>query len=97
MVGLHENEAPPAQLTYFIMNQRFNIDYLGNVLMADKGRAIVNPPRANQKIITQTKTFSQMGSLVRWVPEIVGGIFAVVYLVAALALGGGLLFFTFFH
>jgi hypothetical protein len=79
------------------MNRQFNIDYLGHVLTDDEGRALVTPRQASQKIISQTKAFPRVWSLVRCVPEIVAGIFAVVYLVGALALGGVLLFFTFCH
>jgi hypothetical protein len=79
------------------MNRRFNIDYLGHVQTADKGRAIVTPERVNQKIITQTKAFYRVWPLVRCVTEVVVGIFAVIYLFAAFALGGALLFFTFCH
>lgn len=79
------------------MNRRFNIDPLYHVLTTDKARAIVIRERAIQKTVTRVKTFSRVWSLVKCFIEIGAGIFAVFYLIASLALGGALLFFTFFH
>ena len=79
------------------MNPPFYIDSVHRVLSAHKAAASVAAQREIQKTITLTKSFPGIWPLVGWATEFIAGVFAVFYVVAALALGGALLFFTFSH
>ena len=79
------------------MNRRLNIDFLFHVLTVDKARAIVAAQRDIQRTVSRTKTVPRIWSVVGYAAELGAGILAVLYLVATLALGGALLFFTFCH
>ena len=77
------------------MNRRINIDFLCHVLTIDKARAIVTTQRDIQRTVTRTKTVPWIWSVVGYAAELGAGILVVLYLVATLALGAALLFFTF--
>ena len=80
-----------------IMKQRFNIDSLSHALTTDNGWVIAAARREIPKTLTRTKASPGSWSLVACVTEFAAGVFAFLYLVAALALGAALLFFTFCH
>jgi hypothetical protein len=92
---MHENCHTPTK-SISIMNRRFNVDSLCHVLTTDKAGAIIATQREIQKTATRTKKFPRTWPLVGFA-EFVAGVLAVFYLVAAVALGGALLFFTFCH
>ena len=79
-----------------IMNRPFNIDSR-HVLVTDSAGEIIGVREEIQKAVTRTKAFPRIWSLVGCVTEFVAGAFAVLYLIAALALGGAVLFFAFCH
>jgi hypothetical protein len=77
------------------MNSSLKIDSGGNLLTVYTAPATATPEREIHKTVTGTKTFSRIRLLVRSTMEFVAGLFAVFYLLATLALGGAVLFFTF--
>jgi hypothetical protein len=79
------------------MSRRSNIDFLCQVLPIDKARVIVAKRRDIQRKVVRTKTVPRIWPVVGGAAELIAGILAVLYLVAALALGGALLFYTFCH
>ena len=50
-----------------------------------------------QKTVTRTKAFPRIWPLIGCITEFIAGACAFLWLVAALALGGAILFFTFCH
>jgi hypothetical protein len=77
------------------MNSSLKIDSGGNLLTVYRAPATVTTDREIHKTVTGTKTFSRIRLLIRSTTEFVAGLLAVFYLLAALALGGAALFFTF--
>lgn len=80
-----------------IMKQRFNIDSLSHALTTDNAWVIAPVRREIPKTLTGTKASPGSWSLVACLAEFAAGVFAFLYVGAALALGGALLFFTFCH
>jgi hypothetical protein len=79
------------------MNSSLKIDSGGNLLTVYTAPATVTTEREIHKTVTGTKTFSRIRLLIRSTTEFVAALFAVFYLLAALALGGAVLFFTFWQ
>ena len=76
----------------------FNIDSLFQVsTTASAGETVAAGREEIQRTVTRTKAFPRIWSIVGCVTEFVAGAFAVLYLIAALALGGAVLFFAFYH
>jgi hypothetical protein len=73
------------------------IDYASNALPVSRTPAAIVEEREAQKTPVRAETFRRIWSLARHGTELIAGLFAVFYLVLALALAGALLFFTFAH
>jgi hypothetical protein len=76
---------------------KIEIHSRGNVLSLNRAPATITSERKSQKTVTRTKTCFRIWPLIRPATEFVAGLFVVFYLLAALALGGALLFFTLFR
>ena len=73
------------------------IDSANQALLVSQAlTGIVEEPKAHRTPVP-TETFPRMWLLVRRGGELIGVLFAVFYLIAALALAGAILFFTFAH
>jgi|ERR1700741_380495 hypothetical protein len=79
------------------MDRWFNIDSLFQVSTTASAGETVAVREEIQRTVTRTKAFPRIWSIVGCVTEFVAGAFAVLYLIAALALGGAVLFFAFCH
>jgi hypothetical protein len=77
------------------MNWSLKIDSGGSLLTVYTAPATVTTEREIHKAVTGTKTFSRIRLLIRSTTEFVTEVFAVLYLLAVIALGGAVLFFTF--
>jgi hypothetical protein len=75
------------------VNGRFNIYPLYQLLANDKTGVVVATHRQLRKTVPRTKKWDRIRLLVRYVGEIVGGIFAVFYLLAAIALAAAVFFY----
>ena len=73
------------------------IDYASKALPISRTPAAIVEERETQKTPVRTETFRRTWFLVRYGTELIAGLFAVFYLILALALAGALLFFTFAH
>jgi hypothetical protein len=73
------------------------IDYASKALPVSQTPAAIVEERETQKTPVRAETFRRIWSLVRHGTELIAGLFAVFYLILALALAGALLFFTFAH
>ena len=73
------------------------IDYASKTLPVSRTPAAIVEERETQKTPIRAETFRQIWSLVRHDTELIAGLFAVFYLILALALAGAILFFTFAH
>jgi hypothetical protein len=73
------------------------IDYASKALSVSQTPAAIVDERETQKAPFRAETFRRIWSVVRGGTELMAGLFAVFYLIAALALAGALLFFTFAH
>jgi len=73
------------------------IDYASKALPVSRTPAAIVEERETRKAPVRTETLRRIWSLVRHGTELMAGLFAVFYLVLALALAGALLFFTFAH
>ncbi|HEX6563687.1 MAG TPA: hypothetical protein VF020_05350 [Chthoniobacterales bacterium] len=78
-------------------SSELKIDYASEALPVSRTRAAIVEERETQKTPVRAKTFRRIWSLVRHGTELIAGLFAVFYLILALALAGALLFFTFAH
>jgi hypothetical protein len=67
------------------------------MLITDKARATVAVQRNLQRKVVRTTTEPRIWPVARWAAELVAGILAILYLMAVLAFGGALLFYTFWH
>jgi len=72
------------------------IDYASKALPVSRTPAAIVEERETQKAV-RTETFRRIWSLVRHGTELMAGLFAIFYLILALALAGALLFLTFAH
>lgn len=91
---IKERSRVPTSQT-LIMDRWFNIDSLFQVSTTDSAGEIIGVREEIQKAVTRTKAFPRIWSIVGCVTEFVAEAFAVLYLIAALALGGAVLFFAF--
>ena len=73
------------------------IDYASKPLLVSRTAATIVEEREAQKTAVRTEIVARILSLVRHGPELIAGLFAVFYLILALALAAALLFFTFGH
>jgi hypothetical protein len=73
------------------------IDYASKALPVSQTPAAIVEERETQKTPVRAETFRRIWSLVRHGTELIAGLFAVFYLILALALAAALLFFTFGH
>ena len=79
------------------MDRRFNIDSVPHILSDYKARTNVATGREVRKTVRRGNTWPRIRSAVECVTEFVVGVFAGLYVLAALALGGAVLFFTLGH
>ena len=79
----------------FNMSQTLKMDSAGDVLAVNKAPATVGRDREIKKTIVSTNKFRRIWSSIGCVTELLAVVFAVFYLLAALALGAALLFYTF--
>jgi hypothetical protein len=80
----------------FPFSSALKIDYASKALPVSRTAAAIVEERETQKKV-RAETFRRIWSLVRHGTELMAGLFAVFYLILALALAGALLFFTFGH
>ena len=81
----------------FPFSSALKIDYASKALPVSRTPAVIFEERETHKTPIRTEIFRRIWSLVRHATELMAGLFAVVYLILALALAGALLFFTFSH
>ena len=79
------------------MNRWFNIDSVSDILSNYKARTNVATRREVRKTERRGNTWPWIWSAVGCVTEFVVGVFAGFYVLAALALGVAVLFFTLGH
>jgi hypothetical protein len=80
------------------MMPKLNLSSAGNAFAVDALPVIVAAQNENEKHVNGAKTFLRLKPLARLATglfEGLAGVFAVFYLLAAVALSGALLFFTF--
>ena len=81
----------------FPFSPALKIDYASKALPISRTPAAIVEEQETQKTAVRAETFRRIWSLVRHSTELIAGLFAVFYLILALALAGALLFFTFAH
>lgn len=79
------------------MDRWFNIDSVPHILSNYKARTIVATRREVRNTVRRGNTWARIWSAVGCVTEFVAAVFAGFYVLAALALGGAVLFFTLGH
>jgi hypothetical protein len=81
----------------FPFSSALKIVYASKALPVSRAPVVMVEERETQKTAVRAEIFRRIWSLVRPGTELMAGIFAVFYLILALALAGALLFFTFAH
>ena len=81
----------------FPSSSALKIDYASKALPVSRTPALMIGEGETQKTAVRAEPFRRIWSLVRHGTELMAGLFAVFYLILALALAGALLFFTFAH
>ena len=79
----------------FNMSQTLKMDSAGDVLAVNEAPAIAGREREIKKTVVGTNKSRRKWSSIRCATELLAMVFAVFYLLAALALGAALLFYTF--